>query len=66
MGSVEWIQLAQDRYRWRALVNTVMKLLGSVPKELVTKLVRERLTVYSENNTKPLNIYEKKFRDSEN
>jgi hypothetical protein len=23
-GSVEWIQLAQDRDRWRALVNTVM------------------------------------------
>jgi hypothetical protein len=25
-GSVEWIQLAQDRDRWRALVNTVMNL----------------------------------------
>jgi hypothetical protein len=24
-GSVDWIQLAQDRDRWRALVNTVMK-----------------------------------------
>jgi hypothetical protein len=23
---VEWIGLAQDRYRWRALVNTVMNL----------------------------------------
>jgi hypothetical protein len=23
-GSVEWIQLAQDRGRWRALVNTVI------------------------------------------
>jgi hypothetical protein len=23
---VEWIQLAQDRCRWRALVNTVMNL----------------------------------------
>jgi hypothetical protein len=23
-GSVDWIQLAQDRDRWRALVNTVM------------------------------------------
>jgi hypothetical protein len=23
-GSVEWIQLAQDRNRWRALVNPVM------------------------------------------
>jgi hypothetical protein len=25
-GSVEWIQLAQDRGRWRAVVNTVMNL----------------------------------------
>jgi hypothetical protein len=24
-GGVEWIQLAQDKDRWRALVNTVMK-----------------------------------------
>jgi hypothetical protein len=23
-GSMDWIQLAQDRYRWRAVVNTVM------------------------------------------
>jgi hypothetical protein len=26
LGSVEWIQLAQDRDRWRAVVNTVMNL----------------------------------------
>jgi hypothetical protein len=25
-GSVDWIQLAQDRDRWRALVNTVVNL----------------------------------------
>jgi hypothetical protein len=25
-GDVDWINLAQDRDRWRALVNTVMKL----------------------------------------
>jgi hypothetical protein len=24
LGSVDWIQLAQDRDRWRGLVNTVM------------------------------------------
>jgi len=25
-GGVDWIQLAQDRYNWRALVNAVMNL----------------------------------------
>ena len=25
-GSMDWIELAQDRYRWRALVNEVMNL----------------------------------------
>jgi len=24
---VEWIHLAQDKYQWRDVVNTVMKLL---------------------------------------
>jgi hypothetical protein len=24
--SVDWVHLAQDRYQWRAVVNTVMKL----------------------------------------
>jgi len=31
-GSVEWIQLAQDRDRWRALVNTVMNLRVLAPR----------------------------------
>jgi hypothetical protein len=31
LGSVDWIQLAQDRDRWRALVNTVMNLQVLVP-----------------------------------
>jgi hypothetical protein len=31
-GSVDWIQLAQDRDRWRALVNTVMNLRALVPR----------------------------------
>jgi hypothetical protein len=31
-GSVEWIQLVQDRGRWRAVVNTVMNLRVLVPR----------------------------------
>jgi hypothetical protein len=31
-GSVDWIQLAQDRHRWRALVNTVMNLRVLEPR----------------------------------
>jgi hypothetical protein len=31
-GSVDWIQLAQDRDRWRAIVNTVMNLLVLAPR----------------------------------
>jgi hypothetical protein len=30
-GSVDWIQLAQDRDRWRALVNMVMNLWVLAP-----------------------------------
>jgi hypothetical protein len=26
LSDMDWIVLAQDRYRWRALVNTVMNL----------------------------------------
>jgi hypothetical protein len=25
-GAMDWIDLAQDRYRWRALVNTAMNV----------------------------------------
>jgi hypothetical protein len=28
LSGVDWIGLAQDRYRWRALVNSVMNLRG--------------------------------------
>jgi hypothetical protein len=31
-GSVEWIQLAQDRDWWRAVVNTVMNLWVVAPR----------------------------------
>jgi hypothetical protein len=31
-GSVEWIQLAEDRGLWRAVVNTVMKMRVLAPR----------------------------------
>jgi hypothetical protein len=31
-GSVDWIQLAQDRDRWRALVDTVINLRVLAPR----------------------------------
>jgi hypothetical protein len=31
-GSIDWILLAQDRDRWRAVVNTVMNLLVLAPR----------------------------------
>jgi hypothetical protein len=31
-GSVDWIQLAQDRDRWRAVVNTVIDLRVLAPQ----------------------------------
>jgi hypothetical protein len=31
-GSVDWFQLAQHRYRWRALVNTAMNLRVLAPR----------------------------------
>jgi hypothetical protein len=34
-GSVEWIQLAQDRDRWLAIVNTVMNLRVLAPRSLL-------------------------------
>jgi hypothetical protein len=33
-GRVEWIHLAQDRDRWRAVVNAVMKLRFLMPRSL--------------------------------
>jgi hypothetical protein len=30
LGVVDWTGLAQDRYRWRALVNSVMNLQVSI------------------------------------
>jgi hypothetical protein len=31
-GSVDWIKVAQDRYRWRTLANTVMNLRVLAPR----------------------------------
>jgi hypothetical protein len=36
LGGVDWIRLAQDRGRWRAVVSAVMNLRGSFATELVS------------------------------
>jgi hypothetical protein len=43
----KWIQLAQNRGRWRAAVNTVMKPEGSGTTELIIRIsvVRLRITL---------------------
>jgi hypothetical protein len=40
-GSVDWIQLAQDRDRWRDLVNTVMNLQVLAPRSYIYINLRE-------------------------
>jgi hypothetical protein len=37
-GSAKWIQLAQDRGRWRAVVNMVMNLSVLAPLNYVLKV----------------------------
>jgi hypothetical protein len=41
--SVEWIELALDRDRWRALVNTVMNLLVLSPRSYSQRVRRKSL-----------------------
>jgi hypothetical protein len=44
-GSVDWIQLAQDRGRWWALVNMVMNLQVLVPRSLSASFTPFKLYV---------------------
>jgi hypothetical protein len=38
LGGVDWIRLAQDRDRWRAVASAVMNLRGSCATELVFRI----------------------------
>jgi hypothetical protein len=51
-GSVDWIHLAQDSDRWRAVVNAVMNLRVLAPQSLVNnrrKLLMERRDIVVTN-----------------
>jgi hypothetical protein len=49
VGGVDWIQLAHDRNRWRAVVNSVMNLQFLAPRSLfydafsATNIVKRRM-----------------------
>jgi hypothetical protein len=46
-GGVEWIHLAQDRDRWRAVVNAVMKLRVLAPRnQLLTIKYHRNISVH--------------------
>jgi hypothetical protein len=45
LGDMDWIGLAQDGYRWRALVNSVMNLLGNC--QMATQLVAPQVALRS-------------------
>jgi hypothetical protein len=57
-GSIDWIQLAQDRDRWRALVNTMMNLRVLAPRSsLVYGLNSEifrRIATHASHATFPM------------
>jgi hypothetical protein len=62
---VDWIDLAQDRYRWRALVNTVMNLrvqssTGKLPRAqlMASRVVLSSIYIY-------IYIYRERERERE-
>jgi hypothetical protein len=60
-GDVDWIELAQDRDRWPALVNAVMKSLGgSSPLCAIT--ISQLIRWVSQNKQNFIKIQESKDR----
>jgi hypothetical protein len=41
LGGVDWIRLAQDRDRWRAVVSAVMNLRVLAPRSLLEVLLQD-------------------------
>jgi hypothetical protein len=49
-GGVDWIRLAQDRDRWRAVVSAVMNLRVLAPRSLLVGIKRIKTVLFASHD----------------
>jgi hypothetical protein len=64
VGGVEWIHLAQDRGRWRAVVNAVMNLVVLAPRSRIFSYIILRCDTFRTLFTPKVKIIEETFRST--